>query len=229
MAVLQQQVHDAQLNATTWDRIGRPNRDRPKSMEWMFRTAPGPGHELLGPLDGATITEFGCGHGAQLAGLADHNIARGIGIDVSPVRIHHAVSAFADADTLEWWLGDAVAVTPHLPPLDAAYSNYGAVWFSDPHQLLPRITQRLKPGGRLVFSCLTRSAGMPEGRRRMLVRTGPAAPMWTVRWMYSIVGWLRILAESGLVTDYVFRPTDRVNAFWGAVVIGARKTPSYLT
>ncbi|MGW0630849.1 class I SAM-dependent methyltransferase [Streptomyces sp. NPDC002758] len=214
---------DARLNAKTWDLIQRPHRDRPTAMEWMFRPAPGPGRELLGPLEGATIAEFGCGHGAQLAGLAGHGIARGIGIDVSPVRIHHAATSFGDLDPLEWWLGDAAAITPHLPKLDAAYSNYGALWFGNPHLLLPRIAERLKPGGRLVFSCLTRSPGLPEGRRVMLVRTGGAQSMWTVRWMYSLTGWLRILAELGLAVDYVFRPRDRVNAFWGAVVVRAHR------
>ncbi|MFF4350986.1 class I SAM-dependent methyltransferase [Streptomyces sp. NPDC001530] len=223
MPVTDQSAYDARLNAATWNRIGRPRSDRPKTMEWMFRTAPGPGPELLGALAGACVAELGCGHGAQLAGLAEHGIARGIGIDVSPVRIHRAATHFCDVDTLEWWLGDAVAIAPHLPPLDAAFSNYGAAWFSDPHRLLPRIAERLKPGGRLVLSCLTRSTGMPEGRRRMLVRTGPAQSMWTVRWMYSVAGWLRILSESGFATDYVFRPTDRVNAFWGTVVIQARR------
>ncbi|WP_369254944.1 trans-aconitate 2-methyltransferase [Streptomyces sp. R35] len=215
--------YDAQLNAATWNLVARPHRDLPKAMEWMFRTAPGPGPELLGPLAGACVAELGCGHGAQLAGLAEHGIARGIGIDVSPVRIHHAATSFRDIDALEWWLGDAVAIAPHLPPLDAVFSNYGAAWFSDPHRLLPRVAQRLKPGGRLVLSCLSRSAGTPEGRRRLLVRTGPARSLWTVRWMYSVTGWLRILAESGFATDYVFRPTDRVNAFWGTVVIQARR------
>ncbi|WP_405885163.1 class I SAM-dependent methyltransferase [Streptomyces sp. NBC_01136] len=229
--VLDQNSHDARLNAATWDLVGQPRRARPEAMDWMFRTAPGPGSELLGALGGATVAELGCGQGTQLAGLAKHGIARGIGIDVSPVRIHHATTGFSDVETLEWWLGDAVAIAPHLPPLDAAFSNYGAAWFSDPHRLLPRIAERLKPGGRLVLSCLARSAGTPEGRRRLLVRTGPARSMWTVRWMYSVTGWLRILAESGFATDYVFRPTDRTNASWGTVVIRARRngTPRLTT
>ncbi|GGJ66589.1 class I SAM-dependent methyltransferase [Streptomyces brasiliensis] len=118
----------------------------------MFRPAPGPGSELLGLLAGAILAEFGCGHGAQLAGLINHGIARGIGIDVSPIRIHQAATGFGALDTLEWWLGDAVSVTPHLPKLDAACSNYGALWFSSPHLLVPRVAERLKPGGRLVLS-----------------------------------------------------------------------------
>ncbi|GHC75138.1 class I SAM-dependent methyltransferase [Streptomyces flavofungini] len=54
-------------------------------------------------------------------------------------------------------------VTEH----DAAYG----LWFADPHQLLPSLRQRLKPGGRLVFSCMTRALGAPEGRRQMIVYT----------------------------------------------------------
>ncbi|MER5224684.1 hypothetical protein [Streptomyces flaveus] len=41
--------------------------------------------------------------------------------------------------------------------------------------------------------------------------------------MYSLSGWLCILAESGLTADYVFRPHDPVNAFWGTVVVRARR------
>ena len=218
-----QHAADARLNATTWDGIDRPNRARPKPMAWLFRPAPGPGPELLGPLTGATVAELGCGHGAQLAGLTEHGLARGIGIDVSPVRIHHAMTAFSRIRPLEWWLGDAVQITPRLPLLDAAFSNFGALWFADPHRILPALTDRLRPGGRLVLSCLTRTPGMPEGRRRMLVRTGPARSMWTVRWMYSLDGWLRILGEYGYAVDYVFRPTDPVNAFWGSVVVRGRR------
>lgn len=57
----------------------------------------------------------------------------------------------------------------------------------------------------------------------MLVRTGPAQTMWTVRWMYSVAGWLRLLSEAGLVTEQVVRPADAVNAFWGTTVFQARR------
>lgn len=37
-------------------------------------------------------------------------------------------------------------------PFDAVYSVYAAVWFPDPARLLPAVRERLRPGGRLVFS-----------------------------------------------------------------------------
>ncbi|WP_328622504.1 class I SAM-dependent methyltransferase [Streptomyces sp. NBC_00354] len=214
---------DAALNARTWDVIVSSRNPTPRPLNWLFRPAPGPGPELLGDVRGATVAELGCGQGRHLASLAECGIDRGIGIDVSPVRLGDAAFTFVDVDQVEWWLGDAVTAAAHLPDLDVAFSVFGAMWFADPQDLLPVLARRIRLGGRLVFSCLTRSPGMPEGRRQMLVRTGPARSMWTVRHMYSVSGWVRLLAEHGFTTDRVVRPTDPVNAFWGACVFAAHR------
>ncbi|MFF1343468.1 class I SAM-dependent methyltransferase [Streptomyces sp. NPDC058290] len=128
--------HDAALNARTWNAIVGTRNPRPLPLDWLFRPAPGPGPELLGDIRGTTVAELGCGQGRHLAGLAECGIARGIGIDVSPVRLGDAAFTFADVDQVEWWLGDAVTAAAHLPDLDVAFSVFGAMWFADPQDLL---------------------------------------------------------------------------------------------
>ncbi|MGW6022494.1 class I SAM-dependent methyltransferase [Streptomyces sp. NPDC055099] len=189
--------YDAVFNRRAWDVLGANRGGQKPALYWHFRDAPGPGVELLGPLAGAAIAELGCGNGNHLAYIAQHGIARGIGNDVSPVCIHQAATQHAAHERLEWWLGDAVRIAPHLPPLDAVFSVFGGLWFADPHQLLPALRQRLKPGGRLIFSCMTRAPGAPEGRRQMIVYTPATGRVPVMRWMYSIQGWLRILSEHG--------------------------------
>lgn len=154
--------YDAAFNRRAWDTLATTRTGQEPILYWHFRDAPGPGAELLGPLTDATVAELGCGTGSHLAHIARLGLARGIVNDVSPLRIHRA----ATHDQLEWWLGDAVRITPHLPPLDAVFSVFGGLWFADLHQLLPALRRRLKLGGWLVFSCLTRAPGAREGRRR---------------------------------------------------------------
>ncbi|MDQ8704875.1 class I SAM-dependent methyltransferase [Streptomyces sp. LHD-70] len=211
---------DATINARTWDQIASTMRTEADAVSWLFRTAPGPGLEILGDLDGTTVAELGCGHGTRLARLTQLGIHRGIGIDVSPTRIHTAMTKHQD-DRLEWWLGDACTITARLPELDVAYSMFGALWFADPHQILPALHTRLRPGGRLVFSCLARQPGTPEGRRAHLVRNGPGRQLLTVRWMYSIDGWVRILTDHGYRIDHVHQPNDKINRHWGSAIFRA--------
>lgn len=214
--------YDAAFNRKAWDALATTRTGQQPIFYWHFRDAPGPGAELLGPPAGATVAELGCGTGSHLAHIARLGLGRGIGNDVSPLRIHRAATQHATHEHLEWWLGDAVRVTPHLPPLDAVFSVFGGLWFADPHQLLPALHRRLKPGGRLVFSCLTRAPGSPEGRRRMVVYTPATGRVPVVRWMYSIQGWLRILSEHGYGVDTVDRSHDPRNQRLRSTVFVAR-------
>lgn len=214
--------HDAAFNRKAWDTLAITRTGQQPILYWHFRDARGPGAELLGPLAGATVAELGCGTGSHLAHIARLGLARGIGNDVSPLRIHRAVTHHDTHEQLEWWLGDAVRITPHLPPLDAVFSVFGGLWFADPHQLLPALHRRLKPGGRLVFSCLTRAPGAPEGRRRMIVYTPATGRVPVVRWMYSTQGWLRILSERGYGVDAVDRSHDPRNQRLRSTVFVAR-------
>lgn len=214
--------YDAAFNRKAWDTLATTRTGQHPIFSWHFRDEPGPGAELLGPLTGATIAELGCGTGSHLAHIARLGLTRGIGNDVSPVRIHHAATQHATHEQLEWWLGDAVRIAPHLPLLDAVFSVFGGLWFADPHQLLPALHRRLKPGGRLVFSCLTRAPGAPEGRRRMIVYAPAAGRVPVVRWMYSIQGWLRILSEHGYGVDAVDQSHDARNQRLRSTVFVAR-------
>ncbi|MGW6057862.1 class I SAM-dependent methyltransferase [Streptomyces sp. NPDC055189] len=213
---------DAAFNRKAWDTLTTTRTAQVPVLYWHFRDAPGPGVELLGRLEGATVAELGCGTGQHLAHLAAYGLVRGIGNDVSPVRIRQAATQHAVHETLEWWLGDAVRIAPHLPPLDAVFSVFGGLWFADPHQLLPALHQRLKPGGRLVFSCMTRAPGAPEGRRQMVVYTPATGRVPVVRWMYSIQGWLRVLAEHGYRVGTVDQSPDPRNQQVRSTVFAAR-------
>ncbi|MER5644399.1 class I SAM-dependent methyltransferase [Streptosporangium sp. NPDC002524] len=64
-------------------------RDR---FEWTRAAGIGPPPKVFGDLTGRRVVELGCGGGHNLAHLAIHHHAEGVGIDHAPLKIQRALS-----------------------------------------------------------------------------------------------------------------------------------------
>ncbi|MFE0147959.1 IS701 family transposase [Nonomuraea sp. NPDC059007] len=163
---------------------------------WTQYDGHGPGDELLG--DPATALELGCGRGHAVAALATKGV-EATGIDLSPVQVegaralwgHLPNAHYAEADVIEF-LDDA------NQQWAAIYSIFGALWFTDPAHLLPRIHRRLAPGGRLVFSQAPAVPGS-YGVQGMYGAGFCGPQTWVYRWAYEPETWARMLAAHGFV------------------------------
>jgi trans-aconitate 2-methyltransferase len=128
-------------DAATYDRVSAPQ------VEWAERVL-----ERL-PLRGdETVLDAGCGSGRVTRMLLDR-LPRGqvVAVDSSESMVEHARAALDPAratvlraDLTELVLGE---------PVDAAFSNAVFHWIADHDALFARLSDALRPGGRLVAQC----------------------------------------------------------------------------
>ncbi|MEU4210831.1 class I SAM-dependent methyltransferase [Streptomyces sp. NPDC026206] len=79
--------------------------------------------------------------------------SRAVGVDVSPVQLDAARERWGGLPGLELHQRGALDfMSETTERFDAVHSAFGAIWFTDPDQMLPAIRQVLKPGGVLAFS-----------------------------------------------------------------------------
>lgn len=166
---------------------------------WTQYPDHGPGDELLG--DPAAALELGPGRGNAVAALALKGI-QATGVDVSPVQCGYARdrwghlpgAEFVEADVLDY-----LATTDRR--WDAVYSSWGALWFTDPEQLLPLVHNRLTPGGRLVFSHAPPVPGA-YGPQGMYGGGFNGRQIWLYQWAYEPDAWAEILTRHGFHTTH---------------------------
>ncbi|WP_237720239.1 class I SAM-dependent methyltransferase [Streptomyces xiaopingdaonensis] len=135
-----------------WDKYqpGRVERPAADLFQWSQFPGHGPGPELLG--SPASVLELGCGPAAEAAYLARRG-TRVTALDFSPVQIARARNWWVDLPGLALVEADACAWLDHgEETFDAAFSCWGAAWFVDPEELLPRVCRRLVDGGRFVVA-----------------------------------------------------------------------------
>lgn len=166
--------------------------------DWTQYPGHGPGAEILGAP--GTALDLGPAEGKEAAHLAIRGTAV-TGIDFSPVQVERARTLWHGTAGLDFQHGEACEyLASSTAPWDAIYSVWGAVWFTDPEDLLPRIINRLAPGGVFAFSQAEPAADLHgpqqiygkwlEGRERELT---------VLRWQYDPDSWADILKRHGFV------------------------------
>ena len=167
---------------------------------WTQYADHGPGAEVLAITPGANVLDLGCGKGGNIAHVAALG-ARAVGVDVSRAQLRAAE---------ERWAGSGVALhhadavrflTDSSEQFDAIYSVFGAVWFTDPGDLLPVIHRRLRPGGVLAFSQRPAIEGCYGCQASYINRSEDEDPLVVKRWDYEPERWLAILHDHGFTTD----------------------------
>ncbi|HEY4057339.1 MAG TPA: methyltransferase domain-containing protein [Kofleriaceae bacterium] len=105
----------------------------------------------LSPSRGEVIGDIGCGAGQTTQQLTERvgPDGRALGVDVSTPLVALAKQRFPDLSFTE-----ADASTYVFPEkLDAVFSRFGVMFFSDPVAAFSHLGSQLHPGGRLAFVC----------------------------------------------------------------------------
>ncbi|MGW7290609.1 SAM-dependent methyltransferase, partial [Streptomyces sp. NPDC054847] len=195
---------EQQVTNTAWDMYSKQKPDRRPTnaagettwFNWTQYPDHGPGAELLGIGPGASVLDLGCGKGGNLAHVAALG-ARAVGVDVSRAQLKAAEARWADAG-LVLHRTDAVRFLEEIGEhFDAVYSVYGAVWFTNPEDLLPVIRKRLKPGGVFAFSQRPAVEGCYGCQASYINRSEDEDPLVVKRWDYEPERWAEVLREHG--------------------------------
>lgn len=109
----------------------------------------------LGDVAGLDVVELGCGTAYFSAWLARRG-ARPVGVDITPAQLDSARALMVELG-LEFPLVEADGGETGLPDAscDLVVSEYGASIWVDPERWLPEAARLLRPGGRLVFMCVS--------------------------------------------------------------------------
>ncbi|MFE7132210.1 class I SAM-dependent methyltransferase [Streptomyces sp. NPDC057638] len=189
--------HNIDHEREIWDAYATSTKDTVFEADpvlcWTQYAGHGPGPELLG--DPGSVVELGCGTSRGLAWLAQRGV-KATGVDLSPVMVENVTERwgplgvrFVCGEVLEY-LADCTE------KYDAAYSIFGAVWFTEPTRLLPLVARCLNPGGMLVFSHPPAIPGAygPQG----MYKGGFAGPArYSYRYSHTPEQWTEMLLTAG--------------------------------
>lgn len=120
--------------------------------------------------DEGTVVDCPCGAGPALRALRPEAAVRYVAADLSPAMLRRArkrarARGLADVELIE---ADATDLPLASGSVDLFLSFWGLHCFDDPAAAIAEAARVLKPGGRLVGSCLVR--GSDSLRQRVLVR-----------------------------------------------------------
>lgn len=188
--------------AEYWDRYkpykGDGTQPAPPAerFDWTQYPGHGPGAEFLGRPRRAL--ELGPAEGKEAAYLARRGVEV-TGVDFSPVQVARARAWWKDTPGLSFVQAEACAYLSSCSVVyDAVYSVWGAVWFTDPEELLPRVLERLSTGGAFAFSHAEPVAGS-YGPQRMRGKwlEGREGELTVRRWQYAPDMWADLLKRYG--------------------------------
>jgi SAM-dependent methyltransferase len=185
-------------SAEYWDKYRPQRQDRPAAdrFDWTGIPGNGPGAEILGTVN--TALDLGPAEGENAAFLARSGV-QVTAVDFSPVQVERARRFWGDSPNLKFVHGEACAFLDQSnESFELIYSTWGAVWFTDPDELLPRISRRLSPGSLFAFSHREPTAGQ-YGAQQMGGKwlEGREAELTVLRWQYSIHQWADLLKHHG--------------------------------
>ncbi|WP_414169826.1 class I SAM-dependent methyltransferase [Streptoverticillium reticulum] len=192
-------------DTTAWDTYARrkPGRREKNAkgestwFNWTQYPDHGPGIEVLSVSEEASVLELGCGTGGNLAHVATLG-HRAVGVDVSPVQLSAARERWGDLPGLELHQRGALAfLSETADRFDAVFSVFGAVWFTDPAQMLPAVRQVLKPGGVLALSQRPAVEGCYGCQASYINQADDPNPLVVKRWDYTTDAWTALLDLHG--------------------------------
>ncbi|MER5450599.1 class I SAM-dependent methyltransferase [Streptomyces sp. NPDC002766] len=193
-----------QTAAEYWDKYkpyrGEGPQPRPAAacFDWTGVPGHGPGAELLGTPQ--TVLDLGPAEGENAAFLARRSM-QVTAVDFSPVQTARARKLWSNTPGLTFVHAEACAFLDSDPrQWDAIYSTWGAVWFTDPEDLFPRIAKRLRPGGVFAFSHREPVTGQ-YGAQTMggTWLDGRESELTVHRWQYTATQWTDILKRHGFI------------------------------
>jgi SAM-dependent methyltransferase len=111
--------------------------------------------EALGSRPGDVVLDVGCGAGQTLLQLAERVGAQGqvIGVDVAPLLLGIARQRAMPFSQVRLIEADAQTVSLPAASVDAVFSRFGVMGFTDPVAAFTNLHRILKPSGALAFVC----------------------------------------------------------------------------
>jgi SAM-dependent methyltransferase len=111
--------------------------------------------EALGLSSGDSVLDVGCGAGQTLLQLAERVGAEGqvIGVDLAPLLLEIAKRRTEPFSQVRLIHADAQTLDFPSESMDAVFSRFGVMSFSDPVAAFSNFRRILKPSGTLAFSC----------------------------------------------------------------------------
>ncbi|MGW0708579.1 class I SAM-dependent methyltransferase [Streptomyces sp. NPDC002643] len=194
--------HAPMTPAEYWDKYKPHKGEGPQPapsaerFDWTQYPGYGPGAEVLGTPRRAL--ELGPAEGKEAAHLARQGVEV-TGVDFSPVQVERARSWWKGTPGLAFVHGEVCTyLSSTSTKYDAIYSVWGAVWFTDPEDLFPRVFQRLSPRGVFAFSQAEPVAGSygPQPMRGKWLE-GRERELTVLRWQYAPEMWADLLKRHG--------------------------------
>ncbi|GGP94395.1 class I SAM-dependent methyltransferase [Streptomyces melanogenes] len=197
---------------TAWERYAQNRQPRRAVnaagartwLNWTQYPDHGPDESVLGEIQGRRVLELGCGTGCNLAHLAAQG-AVCVGVDIAPSQREKAEARWGHFPGLSFVTAEATEFLKGCPGMfDAVFSIFGAVWFTNPQQLLPLVRQQLMPGG--VFAFSHKPPAEEQGPVGILREARAVS-----RWDYSGDEWATLLDSAGFanITAKVIPPPGR--------------------
>jgi SAM-dependent methyltransferase len=125
-----------------------------------LKVAGGFGQRAIDRLDarpGQRVLDIGCGSGPTTIDLARLVGPEGqaVGVDIAPALVT-AARRRAEATGVtnaQFTVADVQSDDLGVTPFDAAFSQFGVMFFADPEMAFARIRSLLRPGGTFAFAC----------------------------------------------------------------------------
>ena len=122
-----------------------------KALAWGVWRIPESELRVLGPVEGLTVLELGCG-AAQWTVALVRSGARAVGIDISDQQLSHARALARRADAATRLVqGDAEHLPFQTQSFDVVFCDHGAMTFARPERTVAEVSRTLKPGGLFAF------------------------------------------------------------------------------
>ncbi|WP_331728046.1 class I SAM-dependent methyltransferase [Streptomyces sp. NBC_00158] len=184
--------------AEYWDKYRPAVQQRPAAdrFDWTGLPGVGPGAEILGTPK--TALDLGPAEGENAVFLARSGVEV-VAVDFSAVQTERARGFWNDVPNLEFVHAEVCAFLDQDVRLwDVVYSTWGAVWFTDPDKLFPRVARSLAPGGLFAFAHrepIVGQYGAQEMGGKWL--DGREPELTVLRWQHTPEQWSDLLKRHG--------------------------------